>query len=94
LFAFGSGDVHFSEVMEIEAAELGYPTFEIVSSSIHSYTFPGHENRFSNPRRRASTSSHNFVIFEGIFGEDSIEGTVSAWSGGRRDFHTAVLAKR
>jgi hypothetical protein len=94
LFCYGSGDVHFSEFMEIEAAQLGYKTFEMVSSSIHSYTFPGHENRFSNPRRRASTSSHNFVIFEGTFGEDKIDGVITAITANRADFTMAARVSR
>ncbi len=94
LFCFGSGDIHFSEVMNVEAAHLGYQTFELVSSSIHSYTFPGHEHRFSNPRRRASSSSHNFVIFEGTFEDNRIDGVASAYSSGGRDFQIGVSAAR
>lgn len=37
---FVSGDVHFSEVSNIEKELLGYGTFEITSSSIHSINFP------------------------------------------------------
>ncbi len=59
---FVSGDVHFSEIMEIEPEILNYPTIEITSSSIHSLTFPGWHYTKRNPRRVEATSSHNFNI--------------------------------
>lgn len=59
-----SGDVHFSEVMDLEPGLLGYPTVEITSSSMHSYTVPWHQYLTYNPRRRVSTWRHNFVLVE------------------------------
>lgn len=94
LFSFVSGDVHFSEVMDIEPAVLGYKTVEIVSSGMHSYTFPGHEHRFSNKRRRVSTGAHNFVVFEGQFQADRISGQVSAIGGGGLEFKTLLDVQR
>lgn len=61
---FVSGDVHFSEVMQIESKVLGYKTFEITSSSMHSFTFLGNHLRKKNPRRLAATSKHNFTILQ------------------------------
>jgi alkaline phosphatase D len=61
---FGSGDVHFSEVMKIEKALMGYETIEITSSSIHSHTFPGWHNQKRNPRRITATSAKNFVTID------------------------------
>ncbi len=94
--AFISGDVHYSEVMDIEAAQVGYPTVEIVSSGIHSYTFPGHENRFTNPRRRAGCAfgAHNFVMFNGGFAQKQIRGEVSSYSAGKAEFSTQLLIQR
>ncbi len=60
---FGSGDVHFSEIMQIEKSLLGYDTFEFTSSSIHSHTFPLHQFRAKNDRRIESTSAKNFCFF-------------------------------
>lgn len=60
--AFASGDVHFSEIMKVEQELLGYETFEVTSSSMHSFTFPLHQFRKKNPRRIESTSAHNFVV--------------------------------
>lgn len=60
---FGSGDVHFSEIMRLEPALLGYQTYEFTSSSIHSYTAPGQHLRKLNPRRVSALSEHNFMIF-------------------------------
>lgn len=56
---FGSGDVHYSEVMQIEKSALGYETYEITSSSIHSNDKGVHRG---NKRRIASTGKYNFVI--------------------------------
>lgn len=98
LVCFASGDVHFSEVMDIEEEKLGYKTFEVVSSSVHSYTFPGHDNRFVNPRRRVSTSGHNFVVFEGSFSSDGvaqkIEGEVISYAAAGVEFKTTVSVQR
>jgi alkaline phosphatase D len=93
LFCFASGDVHFSEIMDIEAEQLGYPTFEMVSSSIHSFAFPGHQWRFSNPRRRHSCGSHNFTVFEGNF-KDAIEGRITAFTASNEAFSTEVSVSR
>lgn len=60
---FGSGDVHYSEVMKIEKKKLGYETFELTSSSIHSATHPGMNDK-KNPRRLKTTWRHNFMIVD------------------------------
>jgi alkaline phosphatase D len=58
---FGSGDVHFSEVQVLESSLLGYPTFEVTASSVHS--FPGHFFwRPANPRRMQDTGTHNVLL--------------------------------
>ncbi|MGE4133093.1 MAG: alkaline phosphatase D family protein [Bdellovibrionales bacterium] len=77
--AFVSGDVHYSEVMRIESEQLGFESFELVSSSIHSMTFPGHHLRFNNPRRQVADSAHNFMIWEGEFTDQSIQGEVVSY---------------
>lgn len=59
-----SGDVHFSELMELEPELFGYKSYEITSSAIHSRTFPGMQYRSYNPRRLTSTSRYNFVALE------------------------------
>jgi len=94
LACFVSGDVHFSEVMDIEAAQLGYSTFEMVTSSIHSFSFPFHEWRWRNPRRRVSSSSHNFCIFDGEFSDDQILGTVSCHNSIAREYVAPVRTRR
>lgn len=88
--AFASGDVHFSEIMDIESEILGYPTFELVSSSIHSLTLPGHHERYQNPRRRDADSSHNFVIFDGEFSDQGIKGEAVCWVSGYDQFRGLV----
>ena len=94
LAAFVSGDVHFSEVMALEPALLGHPSFELVSSSMHSLTFPGHHNRWTNERRRDATSSHNFVLFEGEFRQDEINGVATSHSARLEEFKLEVQARR
>ncbi|HVK61042.1 MAG TPA: twin-arginine translocation signal domain-containing protein [Bdellovibrionales bacterium] len=63
---FGSGDIHFSELMKIEKEHLGYPTIEVTSSSMHSTTYPTMHRRAVNPRRitKAGVWQHNFVMVE------------------------------
>jgi alkaline phosphatase D len=94
LVCFASGDVHFSELMRIEKQILGYETFELVSSSIHSFTFPGHQNRFTNPRRLAATGRHNFVMFEGSFTSGLIQGRVRCQSVAGLEYDLPVSVHR
>lgn len=57
-----SGDVHFSEVSKIEKEALGYTTYELTSSSIHSQNFPGTPGLIWNSRRIASTGERNYLL--------------------------------
>ncbi len=91
---FASGDVHYSEIMEIEAAQLGHSSFEIVSSSIHSLTFPGIHDRYHNPRRKEADSTTNFMLWEGEFGDDAMSGVVTCWTGLADQFRGDVSAWR
>lgn len=50
-FVFGSGDRHLSELMKIESALLGYPTYEVTSSALHARTYPQQWELFPNPRK-------------------------------------------
>lgn len=59
-----SGDVHFSEIMEIGPEQMGYKTYELTSSALHSRTFPGIQFRSHNERRIESTSRYNFMAIE------------------------------
>jgi hypothetical protein len=62
--SFISGDVHFSEIMEIEPQALGYRTYEFTSSSIYSSNFPYFDHRYENPRRIDSEWRHNFLVLD------------------------------
>lgn len=56
-----AGDVHYSEIMNLEPAILGYPTVEITSSALHSVRADG----LSPNRRRAfATLNNSFVMAE------------------------------
>jgi hypothetical protein len=94
LFSFVSGDVHFSEVMDIEAGVLGYKTVEIVSSGIHSYTFPGHQYRFTNPRRRVTTGAHNFTVFDAQFLPRKMSGELVCYSASGEEFRTPIVVRQ
>jgi alkaline phosphatase D len=62
---FASGDVHYSEISRIEPEMLGYETFEITSSSIHSSLMPGFPGLVPNGRRILSTGNRNYVLVDG-----------------------------
>lgn len=61
---FASGDVHYSEISRVESARLGYETYEITSSSIHSRGFPGAPTILPNPRRIVATGKRNYILVE------------------------------
>lgn len=64
---FVSGDIHFSEILEVEATQLGYTTYEVTSSPIHSYLFrnkPGEPELWANPRRVVGAKDHNYILVE------------------------------
>lgn len=61
---FAGGDVHFSEIMELEPELLGYKTYEFTSSSIHSHSIPGLHLRKKNKRRLDASSAKQFMLFE------------------------------
>ncbi len=63
---FASGDVHYTEISKIEKEMLGYQTYEITSSSMHSLNFPGAPDVVPNKRRIAGTGKRNYVLIDSI----------------------------
>ena len=65
-FALISGDIHFSEVMEIEKEQVGFQTYEFTASPWHSYVRGVHSNpkysSLKNPRRIKSIEGFNFML--------------------------------
>ncbi len=64
---FLSGDVHYSEISLIEPEVVGYKTYEITSSPLHSYIYrspDGKESWLENPRRMLAAKDHNFLLIE------------------------------
>lgn len=64
---FLSGDIHYSEVVGIEKEMLGYQTYEVTSSPIHSYIFrskKGPESWLDNPRRLISVKEYNYLVVD------------------------------
>jgi hypothetical protein len=61
---FVSGDVHYSEITQIEPAVLGYPTYELTSSAMHSVGTPGAPGIIPNRRRINGEGSRNYFLVE------------------------------
>ncbi|MGZ3772078.1 MAG: alkaline phosphatase D family protein [Pseudobdellovibrionaceae bacterium] len=61
---FVSGDVHYSEISRIEPEILGYETFELTSSSIHSRNIPGSPGIIPNRRRIVGTGKKNYILID------------------------------
>lgn len=59
---FASGDVHYSEISRIEPKRLGYETYEITSSAMHSRSIPGAPDIIPNSRRIAGAGQKNFIM--------------------------------
>ncbi len=62
---FASGDRHLSELMKIERELLGYETFELTSSSLHSTQYPANWDTIPNHRHLNGVAlNHNFHILD------------------------------
>jgi phosphodiesterase/alkaline phosphatase D-like protein len=61
---FCSGDVHWSEIRKLERMDLGYRTWELTSSSVHSATLPWALNESKDPRRIRASWQHNFILLQ------------------------------
>lgn len=61
---FGSGDVHFSEIIKIPDHILGFQTYEITSSSMHSQNIIGAPQYFNSENSILSTWKHNYKLLE------------------------------
>ncbi len=81
---FASGDVHYSEISRLEPELLGYETFEITSSSIHSQSFPGVPGIIPNKRRIMSTGDRNYVIVTASPGSGGMQFSVESRAPGTR----------
>ncbi len=74
---FASGDIHFSEIMQIPAERTGFETFEVTSSSMHSYTGEGWDNPL---RLKGSfTNEFNFMIIDSKNESGVLKTDISAW---------------
>lgn len=82
--ALASGDVHFSEISEIEDWAFGYRTFELTSSSIHSRGVPGAPWIIPNPRRMVSTGEKNYLLVDSQPTKDGCDFLVESRSAGNR----------
>lgn len=71
---FASGDVHLSEIMQIPKVRMGYETYEITSSCMHSFLGDGWENPMR--LRGAYCNTHNFMIIQSAPQEAGLRVTV------------------
>jgi alkaline phosphatase D len=62
---FVSGDRHLSEILNVPAEVLGYPTYEVTSSGIHATVFP---NAF-----KENPSPHQLVGVAGVYNYSILE---------------------
>ncbi|MBO9666287.1 MAG: alkaline phosphatase D family protein, partial [Bdellovibrio sp.] len=81
---FASGDVHFSEISKIESEQLGYPTFEVTSSSMHSRCFPGLQHIALNRRRIVSTTKRNYILVDSSANDQHSIANVYSCSAGEK----------
>jgi alkaline phosphatase D len=71
---FLSGDRHLSEITQVPETELGYKTYEITSSPIHSTTYPGAGDRHKNPWQLEGVDGvWNYVIINSFLQSDQLK---------------------
>lgn len=62
---FVSGDRHLSELMALEPKLIGYPSYEVTSSAIHSKVYPGSFEREPNPRQlEGIDGTYNYIVVD------------------------------
>ena len=67
---FLSGDRHASEINHIEKSVLGYKSYEITSSPLHSFIYPTTKNSskkkapWRNPKSLVHVREHNYVLID------------------------------
>lgn len=82
---FVSGDRHLSEIINIPNEYLGYKTFEITSSGIHSTTYPGALKKHPNPRSLVGIDGIiNYMILESHANQGSISVDVKDYGPGKQ----------
>lgn len=84
-----SGDIHFSEIMKIPNQNFGYDTYELTSSSMHSYTSKGWDNPLRIPT--AFTKEFNFMLIKSTNHNNSLKLSVQAWGLENKPYFTETL---
>ena len=82
-FVLLSGDVHFSEIMQIEKQQFGRPTYEFTSSPWHNrirkvHSDPKYASR-KNTRRIKSIQGPNFLLAQSRYQENVLKLNVTAY---------------
>lgn len=79
---FLSGDIHYSEIAEIEKPMLGYTTYEITSSPVHSYIYrdeKGQDTFLDNPRRIVAAKEYNYLVVDSSANGKNLKINVSSF---------------
>lgn len=77
---FVSGDRHVSEIMKISKSDLGYKSYEITSSPIHSRSDPKSWDVDKNPRQIAGAAGvYNYTIVESEVSKNKLKFKVSTY---------------
>ncbi|WP_413580413.1 alkaline phosphatase D family protein [Bdellovibrio sp. HCB288] len=88
---FASGDVHFSEVSRIESAMLGYQTYEVTSSGLHSKCFPGIDIISKHERRMMITTKQNYVLIDSTYQSEKFAANIYCCSAQSKVNFTAQI---
>jgi alkaline phosphatase D len=89
---FVSGDRHLSEVIEIDKAEVGYPTFEITSSPMHARNNPEAWARDRNPRQLVGASGmFSYSVIESEVVKNKLHFKVTAFSTNKNVLYEKTL---
>ena len=76
-FVFASGDIHFSEIMALPADRFGLDTYEVTSSSMHSYVGEGWKNPLRVPKM--FTNEFNFMMINSQNKNGKLAVDVESW---------------
>ena len=71
---FLSGDSHHSEINLIEKDILGYETYEITSSPVHSFIYRNNKETLirENPGQLIKIKEHNYIVIDSRVSKKSV----------------------
>jgi alkaline phosphatase D len=90
---FVSGDVHYTEISLVDPQDIGYRTYELTSSSVHSNGIPGAPTVMPNSRRMQGTGvgARNYILVEAQSqGHGSVFTATAYGVDGKAHFHRVL----